>query len=89
MAEEATIPLYAADTGSVDRGAVAALGFNYFDVGKQTGAIVARILKGEAPGDIPVTVAAGTDLVINKGAATRMGVTLPEAIVSRATRTVE
>ncbi|MNI38884.1 ABC transporter substrate binding protein [compost metagenome] len=89
VAEEAKIPLYAADTGSVDRGAVAALGFNYYDVGKQTGAIVARILKGEAPGDIPVTVAAGTDLVINKGAATRMGVTLPEAIVSRATRTVE
>ncbi len=89
VAEEAKIPLYAADTGSVDRGAIAALGFNYFDVGKQTGAIVVRILKGEAPGDIPVTVAAGTDLVINKGAATRMGVTLPEAIVSRATRTVE
>lgn len=89
VAEEAKIPLYAADTGSVDRGAVAALGFNYFDVGKQTGAIVVRILKGEAPGDIPVNVAAGTDLVINKGAATRMGVTLPEAIVSRATRTVE
>lgn len=89
VAEEAKIPLYAADTGSVDRGAVAALGFNYFDVGKQTGAIVARILKGEAPGDIAVTVAAGTDLVINKGAAARMGVTLPEAIVSRATRTVE
>ncbi|MGI2034829.1 ABC transporter substrate-binding protein [Rhizobium panacihumi] len=89
VAEEAKIPLYAADTGSVDRGAVAALGFNYFDVGKQTGAIVVRILKGEAPGDIPVTVAAGTDLVINKGAASRMGVTLPEAIVSRATRTVE
>jgi putative tryptophan/tyrosine transport system substrate-binding protein len=89
VAEEAKIPLYAADTGSVDRGAVAALGFNYFDVGKQTGAIVARILKGEAPGDIAVTVAAGTDLVINKGAATRMGVTLPEAVVSRATRTVE
>jgi len=89
VAEEAKVPLYAADTGSVDRGAVAALGFNYFDVGKQTGAIVARILKGEAPGDIPVNVAAGTDLVINKGAATRMGVTLPEAIVSRATRTVE
>jgi putative tryptophan/tyrosine transport system substrate-binding protein len=89
VAEESKIPLYAADTGSVDRGAVAALGFNYFDVGKQTGAIVVRVLKGEAPGEIPVTVAAGTDLVINKGAAARMGVTLPEAIVSRATRTVE
>jgi putative ABC transport system substrate-binding protein len=89
VAEEAKIPLYAADTGSVERGAVAALGFNYFDVGKQTGAIVVRVLKGEAPGDIPVTVAAGTDLVINKSAAEKMGVTFPEAILSRATRTIE
>lgn len=89
VAEEAKLPLYAGDTASVERGAVAALGFNYFDVGKQTGAIVVRVLKGEAPGDIPVTVAAGTDLVINKGAAEKMGVTFPEAILSRATRVIE
>ncbi|MHA7971360.1 ABC transporter substrate-binding protein [Rhizobium terricola] len=89
VAEEAKIPLYAGDTDSVNRGALAALGFNYFDVGKQTGEIVARVLKGEKPGDIPVTVAAGTDLVINKKAAAKMGVTFPESITSRATKTIE
>ncbi len=89
VAVEAKIPLYAGDTDSVARGALAAIGFNYFDVGKQTGEIVARVLKGEAPGDIPVRVAAGTDLVINKSAAAKMGVEFPESIVKRATKIVE
>lgn len=89
VAEEAKLPLFTADTDSVSRGAVAALGFNYKDVGRQTGEVVVRILKGENPGDIPVRVAAGTDLVVNKGAAAKMGVTLPEAVVGRATRVIE
>ncbi|MBB3316457.1 MULTISPECIES: ABC transporter substrate-binding protein [unclassified Rhizobium] len=89
VAEESKLPLFTADTDSVSRGAIAALGFNYYDVGKQTGEIVVRILKGENPGDIPVKVAAGSDLVINKGAATKMGVTLPESVVKRATKTID
>ncbi|MGJ7041741.1 putative ABC transport system substrate-binding protein [Shinella sp. BE166] len=89
VAEEAKLPLFTADTDSVSRGAIAALGFNYKDVGRQTGEIVVRILKGEHPGDIAVKVAAGTDLVVNKSAATKMGVTLPEAVVGRATRVIE
>ncbi len=89
VAEEAKIPLYAGDTDSVSRGALAALGFNYFDVGKQTGEVVARVLKGEKPGDIAVRVAAGTDLVINKAAAAKMGVTFPESVTKRATKTIE
>ena len=89
VAEEAKLPLFTADTDSVSRGAIAALGFNYHDVGKQTGEVVVRILKGENPGDIAVKVAAGTDLVVNKSAAAKMGVTLPEAVVGRATRVIE
>lgn len=89
VAEESKLPLFTADTDSVSRGAIAALGFNYYDVGKQTGDVVVRILKGENPGDIPVKVAAGTDLVVNKSAAEKMGVTLPESVLSRATRVIE
>lgn len=89
VAEESKLPLFTADTDSVSRGSIAALGFNYHDVGKQTGEIVARILKGENPGDIAVKIAAGSDLVINKSAAEEMGVTLPESVVSRASRVIE
>jgi putative ABC transport system substrate-binding protein len=89
VAIEAKLPLFTADTDSVKRGSVAALGFNYYDVGKQTGAVVARILKGEKPGDIAVRIAAGSDLAINKSSAAKMGVTFPEAVLKRATQVVE
>ncbi|WP_414639910.1 ABC transporter substrate-binding protein [Arenibaculum sp.] len=88
VADQNDIPVYAADTASVDRGAFAAVGFNYYDVGRQTGEVVARILKGENAGDIPVRVAAGTDLVVNPAAAEAQGVKLPEAVVSRATKVI-
>lgn len=89
VAGESKLPLITADTDSVARGALAALGFNYFDVGKQTGKVVVRILNGEAAGDIPATVAVGTDLVVNKGAAAKMGVELPKSVLDRATKVID
>ena len=51
--------------------------------------MVVRILKGEKPGDIPVTVAKGTDLVVNKKEAEKTGLKLPESVLSRATKVIE
>lgn len=89
VAEEAKVPLYSGDTDSVARGALASVSFNYFDVGKQTGEIVVRILKGEAAGDIPVRVATGSDLFVNKKAAAKMGVTLSDDLIKRAKKVIE
>lgn len=49
VGERAGIPVFAADTATVERGAVAALGFDYYDHGRQTGVMVARVLNGENP----------------------------------------
>ncbi|WP_436637058.1 ABC transporter substrate-binding protein [Microbaculum sp. FT89] len=89
VAEQNGIPLYAGDTDSVPRGAIAAIGFNYYDIGLQTAAIVAKVLDGEKPGSIPVMQAQGTNLVVNPGAAKKMGVTIPDAVVSRANTVVQ
>jgi putative ABC transport system substrate-binding protein len=78
------LPVYAGDTDSVQRGAIATLGFSYIDVGRQAGQIVIRVLKGEKPGDIPVENAQTTDLYVNPNAAKKMGVTIPPEIVSAA-----
>ncbi|GGB84049.1 ABC transporter substrate-binding protein [Marinobacterium zhoushanense] len=83
------IPVFSGDTGSVERGAVAALGFNYHDIGRQTGAVVVRILKGEKAGDIPVRVAVGSDLYVNTGMAKRMGVEIPQSVLKRTTKVVQ
>ncbi|WP_425500112.1 ABC transporter substrate-binding protein [Propylenella binzhouense] len=89
VANAAKLPLFAADTDSVARGALAAVGFNYFDVGVQTAAVVERVLKGENPGEIPVTFASGTDLQVNKKTADAIGLTLPPEVLQRASKVVE
>lgn len=89
VAIAAKVPLYAGDTDSVPRGALAAVGFNYFDVGVQTAALVDRVLKGENPGAIPVVFAAGTDLQVNKATAAALGLELPQEVLDRASKVVE
>ena len=86
---DAKIPVYAGDTDSVPRGVMAALGFDYYDVGRQTGKIVARILKGEKAGDISVEGVDITQLHVNPGAAEKMGVTIPPAVIARAKKVVQ
>src|SRR5690606_2534201 len=73
VGDSAKIPLIASDTDSVKRGAIAALGVNYHDLGLQTGKIVIRILKGEKPGDIASQTSDNLELYVNQGAAKRQG----------------
>lgn len=93
IGEEVKMPIFAGETGAVARGAIASVGLNYVEVGKLTGHMVARVLNGEKPGDIDAVVAYKTlttfKVAVNKGAAARMGVTLPEAVLARATETIE
>ncbi|MFT6915251.1 MAG: putative ABC transport system substrate-binding protein [Motiliproteus sp.] len=89
VAEQNDIPLISGDTDSVTRGTVAAVGFNYYDVGVQTGKMVARILSGEAPGDIAVERVQQLELHLNPGAAQRMGISLPQAMLDRAKKIVQ
>ncbi len=86
---DADLPVFAADTGSVPRGAVAAVGFDYYKVGRQTGAVVAQILKGKPAGEIPVRTVQELDLWVNPASAKEMGLTLPDAVVSRAVKVVK
>ncbi|GAA0684799.1 ABC transporter substrate-binding protein [Marinobacterium maritimum] len=83
------IPVFSGDTGSVERGAVAALGFNYHDIGRQTGEVIVRILKGEKAGEIPARVATGSDLYVNTKMAQRMGVEIPQSVLDRATKVIQ
>ena len=84
VAVENKLPLVASDTDSVKRGAVAALGVNYRDMGKKTGEVVARILKGEAPGDIAPSRMDKLDLIVSKKNAAEEGATLSEEILKEA-----
>lgn len=89
VANESKIPLVAADTDSVKRGAIAALGINYGDLGHQTGKVVVRILKGEKPGAIASQTSDNLELFVNTGAAEKQGVTLSPELVKEAKEVIK
>lgn len=86
---ENKIPVFSGDTNGVDRGAVASIGVDYFKSGQLAGEKVVRILKGEKPGDIAVSVPGATDLYLNQKTAGPMGVTLPADLVAKAKKVVK
>jgi putative ABC transport system substrate-binding protein len=84
VAEQNKMPLVAGDPDSVKRGAVAAYGFDYYDLGKQTGAMAAQVLSGTPISDIPVEFAKNLQLSVNEKAAAAQGVTLPQDLIDQA-----
>lgn len=77
-------PLVASDTDSVKRGAVAALGVNYYDLGKKTGDVVFQILNGRKAGEIPSARMETLDLFLSKKNAAAEGTALPEDLIKQA-----
>ncbi len=84
VCEENKIPLVAGDPDSVKRGAVACYGFDYYDLGKQTGAMAAQIMSGTPVTDIPVQFAENLQLSVNEAAAAAQDVTLPQDLIDQA-----
>lgn len=89
VGQEADLPVIAADTGSVERGAIAALGFDYHDIGTAAGELAVQILNGADPATLPVAFVDRLELYVNPASAREMGVTLPEDMLSEAAVVVE
>lgn len=82
--KEIKVPLIASDTGSVARGAVAALGVNYKTLGQETGKIVTRVLKGEQIGTIKPITMDKLDLHLSTKNAQELGATLSPELLKEA-----
>lgn len=83
------MPIFASDVDSVQRGCVAAIGFDYYKHGYQTGAMLEKILKGAKPADIPVEFQKDLQLQINAKNAALMGITPPQSALDRASKIYE
>ena len=82
------IPVFANDEASVEKGAIAAYSVDYYQMGSRTADICALILAGAKPEDVPVELFYGTKLVINKKAASEIGVTVPRFFEKAADRLI-
>ena len=83
-------PLFGGGTESVPRGAIAALGFDYYEVGYTAGLKAVEILKdGKSPGDVPSSLTKKLQLVLNLKAAKEQGVKIDEKYVKMAEKVIE
>lgn len=84
-ADKEGIPVFGSEVEQVKNGCVASMGLEYFELGKQTGAMAAKVLKGEAKAsELPYEVITEASLYVNTAAADKAGLTLEEAFVNRA-----
>ncbi|KXG44296.1 ABC transporter substrate-binding protein [Tepidibacillus infernus] len=90
VAEAGKLPVVVGEGDSVKRGGLITYGLDYYKLGYQTGEMAVKILKGEAkPEDMAIETQKEMKLVINKKAAERMGVQLPEDLLQEADEVFE
>lgn len=89
IAEDNKLPVFAGESNSVENGAIATVGIDYYKLGRMTGEMAVRVLKGEKPQDMAIQSQPGTDLVINQKAAERMGVTIPQELLAKASKVIK
>jgi putative ABC transport system substrate-binding protein len=93
VAQKHKIPVMSADPSSAQSTPVlAAWGHDYYKMGRATGRLVIRVLKGEKPETIPtifMTDASDVDLLLNMDVAKSLGLTFPEDVVAKANSIVK
>lgn len=82
-------PVIAATDTFVPAGALASLGFSNYQVGVQSADYVAAILDGEKVAQLPAKVATGDEIHLNLKTANKIGFTIPQSVLDRATKIYE
>ena len=84
-ANKAGIPVFGSEIEQVKKGCTAAMGLDYIELGKETGKMAAKVLKGEAKAsELSYEVLEGANFYGNTEAAKNLGITLPEDLVQNA-----
>ena len=90
ITNEYNIPVFGSEIEQVKLGCVAAMGLDYTELGKQTGAMAAKVLKGEAKAsEMNYETCSGASLYVNTAAAENIGFTLDEEYIADAAETFD
>jgi putative ABC transport system substrate-binding protein len=82
-------PAIFASTFWVEAGAVVSYGSDEYHEGVQAARLVAKILRGALPRDVPIEGANKIELAVNLKTAQRLGVVIPPNVLGRADRVIE
>ena len=83
------LPAIYGNRGFAEAGGLIAYSTNLDDLFRQAADYVDKILKGAAPGELPVQQAATFELVVNLTTAKALGLTIPPMILARANEVIE
>ena len=84
-ADEKNIPVFGSEIEQVKSGCLASMGIDYIALGKQTGEMAAKILKGESKAEeMPYEVCSGASLYVNTAVADKLNFELDQATVDGA-----
>ena len=83
------IPLMVHEDSLVEQGALASYGANFRLMGAQTAKLVAKVLKGAKPSEMPIQTPDMLTLTINLTTAKAIGLGFPHSVLERADRLVE
>lgn len=84
VGETNKLPVFAGEENTVKGGAIGTYGIDYYKLGRQTGEMALRILKGEKPQEMAIESQKELSLTLNPAAAARMGVTISEELKAKA-----
>lgn len=88
--DEAGIPVYGSEIEQVVKGCVASAGIDYIELGKRTGAMAAKILKGEATAsEMDYETISDYNIYTNSEALAKLGITLPDDVKAKAVEVSE
>lgn len=87
-ANDSNIPIFGSEIEQVKVGCLAAVGLDYFELGKQTGAMAAKILKGEAKAsEMPFEVIEEGSFYANAAVAEALKIEIPKELSDKAVET--
>lgn len=89
IGEQNRLPVLPGVSSSIEVGGIGTLGPDYRDVGAQSARLADRVLKGERPAAISVSVVERFDYVFNVRSAAAMGVAIPADLKARASKVYE
>jgi putative ABC transport system substrate-binding protein len=89
LATRYAIPVSYSRRDFVDAGGLISYGTDFIDVYHRCAAYVVRILRGEAPQDLPVQQPTGFALVLNQKAAKQIRLEIPATLLVRADEVIE
>ena len=89
-ANDAKIPVFGSEVEQVKNGCVAAVGIDYVALGKQTGEMAAKVLKGEATAaETPFEIYEGGNVYVNTEAAGNIDFTISDDVLGEAAEIYE